>query len=181
MTGFVREAREADALAITQVQIASWQHAYAGIFTADQLASMSTPEVVAAWEGRWRDLITNPPTSRHRVMVAITGGTRDAVGFAFAGPANDEDRWPQTDGQLYELRVLPDQTGQGHGSRLLHAVASTLADDGFQTATTWVSSADKALRQFLESSGWAPDGARAELDFDYTTVQTMRLHTRVAE
>jgi GNAT superfamily N-acetyltransferase len=178
VTGFVRDAREPDAVPVTRVQIASWQCVFDGIFTPDQLTSLAGAAPV--WEERWRDAITNPPTSRHRILVAVTEGTRDVVGFASVGPATDEDRWPRTDAQLYELRVIPDQTRQGHGSRLLHAVASTLADDGFQTVSTWVSSADDALRQLLESSGWAADGARAELDVG-VTLPTARLHTRIAE
>jgi GNAT superfamily N-acetyltransferase len=178
VTGFVRDARATDALPVAQVQTASWQCVYAGIFGEEQLASLTG--AVPVWEERWREAIENPPTSRHRVLVAVTDGTRDVVGFASVGPATDEDRWPRTDAQLYELRVLPDQTRRGHGSRLLHAVASTLADDGFQTVSTWVSSADDALRQLLESSGWAPDGARADMDVG-VTLRTARLHTRIAE
>ena len=180
MTGFVRDARVRDAADLARVQVASWQRTYEGIVAADLLASLTGQEAVLGWEERWREAITDPPTSRHRVLVAVTDGTRDVVGFASVGPATDEDRWPRTDASLYELRVLPDQTGQGHGNRLLHAVAATLADDGFQTVSMWVSSAEEALRRFLESSGWAPDGARADLDLG-VTVPTARLHTRIAE
>jgi ribosomal protein S18 acetylase RimI-like enzyme len=180
VTGFVRDARSADAAVLAQVQKASWQRTYDGVFTADQIAALADPELTAAWAERWLEAITNPPTSRHRVLVAVTDGPRDVVGFASAGPAIDEDQWPRTDASLYELRVLPDQTRQGHGGRLLHAVAATLADDGFRTVTTWVSSADEALQRFLESSGWAPDGVRADLDVG-VTVPAVRLHTRIAE
>jgi GNAT superfamily N-acetyltransferase len=183
VTGFVREAREADAPSLAQVQVTSWQCVFDGTFTAAQVAALTSPETVAAWAEHWRDSITNPPTTRHRVLVAVTAeGSRDVIGFAHIGPATDEDRWPRTDGQLYGLCVLPSHTRQGHGSRLLHAVASTLADDGFRTATMWVSSLEKAMREFLESSGWAPDGAHADLDLDLdVAVPTVRLHTQIAE
>jgi hypothetical protein len=36
------------------------------------------------------------------------------------------------------------------------------------------------LRRFLESSGWAGDGARGELDVG-TSVPVMRLHTAISE
>jgi ribosomal protein S18 acetylase RimI-like enzyme len=180
MTGFVRDARATDAAPLARVQVASWQCTYDGIVDAGLLASLTSDDAVTEWESRWREAITNPPTTRHRVLVAVTDGTRDVVGFASVGPATDEDRWPGTDASLYELRVLPDQTRQGHGGRLLHAVASTLADDGFQTVSTWAITADTALREFLEGSGWAPDGARADLDVG-VTVPAVRLHTRIAE
>jgi ribosomal protein S18 acetylase RimI-like enzyme len=179
VTGFVRDARSSDAPALARVQVASWRCSYEPIIDADLLTSLTSSQVLEQWESRWLEAITNPPTTRHRVLVAVTS-SRDLVGFASIGPATDEDRWPRTDASLYELRVLPACARQGHGSRLLHAVASTLAQDGFRTASTWVSSADDALRQFLESSGWAPDGARAELDLG-VTVQAARLHTLIAE
>ena len=180
MTGFVRDARSADAADLARVQVASWRCSYDGIVAQDLLASLTDPVAVSAWEQRWQEAITNPPSSLHRVLVAVTDGTRDVVGFASVGPATDEDRWPRTDASLYELRVLPDQTRQGHGGRLLHAAASTLADGGFQTVSTWALEVDTALRGFLESSGWALDGARAELDVG-VTVPAVRLHTRIAE
>lgn len=218
MTGFVRDARVADAPALARVQAASWRCAYDGIADAALLASLTSADAISAWAERWREAIANPPTTRHRVLAAVSAGegggaagqtgagetnageggageggadqtsdgeasvtqARAVVGFASIGPATDEDRWPGTDASLYELRVLPDQTRQGHGSRLLHAVASTLADDGFHTVTTWVISADKALLGFLAASGWAPDGAHADLDVG-VTVPAVRLHTRIAE
>ena len=63
---------------------------------------------------------------------------------------------------------------------LLHAVADTLTDDGFHTVYTWALEADTALRSFLESSGWAADGARGELDVG-TSVPVVRLHTAISE
>ena len=133
------------------------------------------------WRNRWREAITNPPTSRHRVLVAVEQDPpREMVGFVSAGPATDADRWPGTDGELYELRVAPELTGHGHGSRLLHAAADTLAHDGFRTMAMWVLTADSALRRFLESAGWAADGARGELDVG-ATVPTLRLHAAIGE
>jgi hypothetical protein len=75
---------------------------------------------------------------------------------------------------------LPERIRQGHGGRLLHAVVSTLAEDGFGTACTWALEADTALRGFLESAGWAADGARAELEVG-TTLPAIRLHTRIGD
>jgi hypothetical protein len=44
----------------------------------------------------------------------------------------------------------------------------------------WVLEADLGLRSFLESSGWAADGAHAELDVG-VTVPVIRLHTALSE
>ena len=165
--------------------MASWRCQYAGVVPDPVLGELSSPEAVGRWEERWRESISNPPTSRHRVLVAVSGGAgpaspRVVVGFASAGPATDADRWPGTDAELYELRVQPSLTRQGHGGRLLHAAADTLAEDGFHTACTWTLEADLVMRVFLEASGWALDGARADLDVGIN-VPAVRLHTTIRE
>jgi len=118
------------------------------------------------------------------VLAAVTASAdspaREVVGFVSAGPATDADRWPGTDAEIYEFRVSPERTRQGHGSRLLHAVADTLVADGFHTVSTWVLEADVAVRRFLESTGWAADGARGELDVG-VSVPVVRLHTSISE
>lgn len=62
----------------------------------------------------------------------------------------------------------------------MHAVADTLVGDGFHTVSSWVLEADVAMRRFLESAGWAADGARGELDVG-VSVPVVRLHTAISE
>ena len=191
--GFVRPARSGDAADLARVQVASWRSGLAGIVPEALLASLTGSEAESVWRDRWREAIANPPTSRHRVLVAVeeaigsagsagAGGAarRPVVGFVSEGPATDGDRWPGADGELYELRVAPEQAGAGHASRLLHAAADTLAEDGFRTVSMWVLAADATLRQFLESAGWAADGARGELDVG-VSVPVLRLHAAIGE
>jgi ribosomal protein S18 acetylase RimI-like enzyme len=200
--GFVRPARAADADDLTRVQVASWGCDLAAVVPAQLLAELTGAEAAAVWRERWREAITSPPTSRHRVLVAVAdtagaagtdGGpssaasgaglprpVREVVGLVSAGPATDADRWPATDAEIYEFRVRPDRTRQGHGSRLLQAAADTLAADGFHTASTWILESDTEVRGFLESSGWAADGARGELEVG-VRVPVVRLHTRLSE
>ena len=195
--GFVREARAPDAAGLARVQVASWRASLAGLLPDAVLAELTSADAERRWAGRWLEAITKPPTSRHRVHVAVTqssslpgiearslpdSGTEAAAelaGFAAAGPATDADLWPGTDAELYELHVLPELTGQGHGGRLLHAVAETLAEDGFRTAYTWALSADDSRLDFLESAGWAPDGSHSNLDMG-VKVHVVRLHTLLA-
>ena len=193
--GFVRPARAGDADALTRVQVASWGCRLAAVVPAELLAELTGEEASAIWRDRWREAISNPPTSRHRVLVAVSdaaapppaapppvarSSAREVVGLVSAGPATDADRWPGTDAEIYEFRVQPDLTGQGHGSRLLQAAADTLVSDGFRTASTWVLQADLDVRRFLESAGWAADGARGELEVG-VSVPVVRLHTRLSE
>jgi ribosomal protein S18 acetylase RimI-like enzyme len=179
--GFVRPARAGDAASLARVQVASWRRGFAGIVPGSLLAELTSDEAEQAFRDRWQEAITNPPTSRHRVLAAVTGDpAREVAGFVSAGPATDADRWPGTDGEVYELRISPERTGQGHGSRLLQAMADTLTEDGFRTVSIWALEADTALRRFLESSGWAADGARGELDVG-ATVPVVRLHTTISD
>ena len=177
--GFVRAARESDAPELARVQVASWRASYAGLVPDEVLAELSSSAAEKQWTGRWLEAITAPPTGRHQVHVAVGADRASVTGFAAAGPATDGDLWPGTDAELYELHVLPDVTGAGHGGRLLHAVADTLATGGFQTACTWVLSADDERLSFLEAAGWAPDGSRSNLDMG-VKVPVVRLHTRLS-
>lgn len=177
--GFVRAARAPDAPELARVQVASWRASLDGLVPGEVLAELTSTAAERQWAGRWLEAITTPPTSRHRVHVAVDAGRTSVTGFAAAGPATDADLWPGTDAELYELHVLPDLTGQGHGGRLLHAVAGTLAEDGFQTACTWALSADDERLEFLEAAGWAPDGSRSNLDMG-VKVPVVRLHTRLS-
>jgi GNAT superfamily N-acetyltransferase len=175
---FVRAARASDAAALARIQIESWRRDLAGLVSGDVLDQLTSDEAAAEWESRWGEAITSPPTSRHRVFVSVTPS--GPVGFASAGPATDPDKWPATDGQLHELRVLPSQSDEGHASRLLHAVADTLAEGGFRTLSTWILEADSGYRDFLAAAGLEPDGARGELDMGKPLV-VMRYVTGIGE
>lgn len=180
--GFVRAARGSDAPALARIQVACWHASLRSTVPAEALAPLTSDEVRSQWTKRWEEAIASPPTSRHRVLAATwpdpAGGSAAVAGFASAGPATDDDLWPATDGQLYELAIDPMLTRRGHGGRLLHAVADTLSEDGFRTAYTWAVEADEARQRFLISAGWAPDGGRGELDVG-VPVPILRLHTMI--
>jgi GNAT superfamily N-acetyltransferase len=177
--GFVRGARASDAEGLARVQVASWQAAFIGLVPEAVIAELTSDEAVGQFAERWLDAISAPPTSKHRVHVAVEKpGEPEILGFAAAGPATDEDLWPGTDGELYELHVLPSLAADGHDGRLLNAVADTFAEDGFTTGYTWALSGDEARIGFLEAAGWAPDGSRSNLDMG-VKVPVLRLHTRV--
>ena len=175
---FVREGRARDAGDLARIQAGRWCRGYAGLVPDAVLAELTSSDALERWTAHWRESLAGPPSSRHRVMVAVVGaadGTRAVVGFASFGPSTDADRWAGTDAELYELCVADEQAGQGHGSRLLNATAGMLAEDGFATVSAWVLEHDEVARRFLETSGWAADGARRTLDMG-TKVPMVRLH-----
>jgi N-acetylglutamate synthase-like GNAT family acetyltransferase len=180
--GFVRAARASDAAGLAQVQAASWAATLEKLVPEEVLAELTSAAAIEQFEERWREAIVSPPTSKHRVHVAIAEpGSAEVAGFAAAGPATDEDLWAGTDAELYELHVRPELAGEddGHDSRLLHAVADAFAEDGFSTAYTWTLSRDQSRITFLTLAGWAPDGSHSNLDMG-VKVPVLRLHTRLS-
>jgi hypothetical protein len=64
------------------------------------------------------------------------------------------------------------------------AVVDTMRADGFSQARVWLVVGDDAVRGFLESAGWAADGAHRELDLTgdgSATLRQFRLHTDLGE
>jgi ribosomal protein S18 acetylase RimI-like enzyme len=178
--GFVRAARASDAPGLARVQVASWRAAFAGLVPDAVIAELTSQEAIGQFTARWEEAIAAPPTSKHHVHVAVEKpGDPEILGFAASGPTTDEDRWPGTDGELYELHVLPSAAAEGHDERLLNAVADTLAEDGFSTGYTWSLSEDAARIGFLEAAGWAQDGTQSNLDMG-VKVPVLRLHTRLS-
>jgi ribosomal protein S18 acetylase RimI-like enzyme len=174
----VRVAWAADSEAIGRIQVRAWREGYADLLPADLLAALDETAFAQQWEGA----ISRPANARHRALVALDRAT--VVGFAMTAPADDPDARPGQDGQVAELVVDPERRSQGHGSRLLAACADTLRADGFVRATYWLNSTDDVLRAFLESAGWAPDGAHRELDLTgdgSVRVKQVRLHTDIVE
>ncbi|TYL44929.1 GNAT family N-acetyltransferase [Nocardioides sp. BGMRC 2183] len=170
----VRVAWPADAGGIAAVQLAAWLQRYDAV-------PLGVGELTEAWRGT----LSRPPEARHRALVALAHD--EVVGFALTLPSTDPDSDPVADGEVAEFTVAPDRLGQGHGSRLLQACADTLAADRFLRAVCWVDSTDDALRSFLTSAGWGPDGASRELAGEDAAapgsvprVRQVRLHTALS-
>jgi len=172
----VRAATAADAPSVAAVQAAAWERTYAGDLPPEVIDLLRGPDAVE----QWRRAAAEPPSGRHRLLVAETAG--NVVGFAAIGPADDADLDAHTAAELLAIGVLPDRTGEGHGSRLVNASVDHLRGDGFVTAYVWLTDADP-LRPFLESAGWAADGARRSLDLHgdgEVLVDQLRLHASIA-
>lgn len=180
--GFVRPANPDDAGEIARIQLATWRHAYRRILPRHVLDGLDD-----AWMAhRWRASIEAPPTPRHRVLVAMEQASQEyLVGFCAAGAADEAALAPDEDhtalgdtvASITDLLVEPRWSRRGHGSRLLAACVDLWREDGFATAVAWAFEADAAMRAFLESAGWAPDGATRALDVDDLLVPQLRLHT----
>jgi len=76
-----------------------------------------------------------------------------------------------------DLLVEPRWGRRGHGSRLLAASVDLWREDGFTAALAWAFEADQAMRAFLTSAGWEPDGVTRALDVEDLHIPQLRLHT----
>lgn len=180
--GYVRPARPDEASEIARIQISTWRVAYRRLLPADVLDRLD-PEWMAQ---RWQEAITDPPSPRHRVLVAIEQAARaEFAGFIAGGPADAQTRMPEEPplpddiAAITDLLVEPRWGRRGHGSRLLAAMVDHWRDDGFTTALAWAFESDPATRGFLAATGWEPDGARRALDVDDLLVEQLRYHTAV--
>jgi GNAT superfamily N-acetyltransferase len=166
--GFVERAVEADVPAIAALQARAWQAAYGEVFGPAELARL-TPE---ALQPVWQAAVTAPPSPQHGVWVAL--GSGGVVGFAALAPADDRAA------DLVALAVDPDRQRQGHGSRLLSAVAEAAGRNGCSTLQAWAPEADRPLHNFLSSAGFGPDGVRRRhRTADDRDVVEVRLSTRL--
>src|SRR5215212_1237415 len=147
----VRPARPGDASAVGAVQARAWGRAFGAV-----VGSLDPGELAQAWS----EAIASPPSPRHAVLVATSGGT--VVGFVAVAPAGDPDLGPDV-GELAVLAVDPAHQGAGHGSRLLSAATSTMRDAGITGVVAWLPLPDAVLQNFLTSAGMVADGARRTL------------------
>jgi GNAT superfamily N-acetyltransferase len=180
--GFVRPAVPEDADEIARIQLTTWRHAYRRILPRQALDGLDE-----GWMAdRWQASIKAPPSPRHRVLVAVEQAQQAyLVGFAASGDADEAALAAAEEADLLgtdvaavtDLLVEPRWGRRGHGSRLLAASADLWRTDGFTTALAWAFDADTAMRAFLTSAGWEPDGATRALDVDGLLVPQIRLHT----
>ena len=168
----VRPARPEDAERIARVQLGTWRQAYAALLPAEAL---DVPEVQVA--AVWLNAVEAPPSSQHRVLVAMDGA--ELVGFAASQPAADEDLEPGAV-EVTAVLVEPRWGRRGHGSRLLAASVQAWRGDGATVAVAWALEDDRVLTGFLEAAGWALDGLGRGLDTGPRVVAQRRLHTDLA-
>ena len=168
-----RAARPADAELIARVQLATWQTAYP--FLPDDVLALPLDQAAAVW----LHAVEEPPTPRHRLMVALDGEA--LVGFAASGPPEDDDADHGQTAELATLLVEPRWGRRGHGSRLLAAAVEGWRRDGVTTAVIWLWQRDTVSRGFFTSAGWELDGAARGLDTGAAVEPQVRLHTDLTE
>ena len=162
----IRDATIADARAIVEVYIRSWQAAYRGLMPDDFLDSLSVEDR----EQEWRSWLASQPT-RQWCLVAEDDGK--VLGFVRFGPSRDEEA-PEDAGEVYAIYVLPEAFGTGTGRELFAHANRILRERGFAAATLWVLEANERARRFYEAAGWRLDGAITTERIDCLRLPTVR-------
>jgi GNAT superfamily N-acetyltransferase len=140
------------------IQARAWTQVFGTLFP--ELPAALDP---AATAKAWRQAVTLAAGGGPYAVFAATdpaGPTSITVGFAALGPLLDPDGGKGA-AELVALHVDPPHQRQGHGSRLLAAVADA-ARSPSNVATrlsTWVAVADVVRQRFLKQAGFGADGA----------------------
>jgi GNAT superfamily N-acetyltransferase len=144
----VRRARAADARAIAEVHVRTWQTAYRHAFPQEVLDGLSADEREIPWRERLEE----------GYVVWVAEAVDQVVGFAAVGPARTE----QDTGELYAIYVLPESWGTGAARELMAAAKDWFASEGYTTAILWVLADNPRARRFYEREGWRAEGTRID-------------------
>lgn len=149
----IRPATVADAPAIAEVHVLSWQSGYRGLLPQEMLDGLDVAQRVE----RWTRTIAAGALPRDGTLVAERDGA--LLAFANLGPTRDDDRDPDRTGQIRSFYVRPDAWRGGIGQRLMSEVLRSLAAAGFRTASLWVLEGNHRAARFYSACGFTPDGA----------------------
>lgn len=143
----VRRATEADAGAVAEIYVESWNEGF-----GDRMGTrVLEDELVDRWS---HDLTSGP----QRWWVAERDGR--VVGFVGVGPSRDPIR-PDL-GELDTIAVAPREWRTGIGQALMRVALAALAEE-FSEAIVWTVAGYERGHRFYEATGWVADGGtRAE-------------------
>jgi GNAT superfamily N-acetyltransferase len=134
------------------VHAESWRTSYAGILSAEVVASETATRTEQGWRRRLAHL-----SSGSAVFAAEADG--QLVGFASCGPGRDP--LGPLEGEVYALYLLQDFQRRGLGRALLAECARHFVRQGVFGIYLWVLKANRA-RLFYEAVGGEPVAEKDE-------------------
>jgi ribosomal protein S18 acetylase RimI-like enzyme len=143
----IRVANLADARAVAEVHVSSWQDAYQGLIPDSYLARLS----VDKRESAWRESIASG-TPELWVAEEHCG----VVGWVAFCPSRDQDA-PRTTGEVGALYVLSSHWRQGIGRALWLTARRRLIERLFSRVTLWVLAENERAIRFYTGVGFLPD------------------------
>lgn len=159
----VRDAVAADAMAIAEVHVRSWQAGYRGLLPDDYLTGLRPQDRAAQYT--FDNASADSPTT----LIALAGAA--VRGFAAIGPARDDD---DSLGELLALYVDPDHWRSGVGQRLVGEARQRLTGGGFTHAVLWVLVGNQRGAACYAADGWSADGAARQDEVWGVTVDEVR-------
>ena len=140
----VTAAQREDCRALAVIHVASWQAAYATLFPAEYLASLS----VADREESWTSILE---ASASRTLVAKR--EEEALGFVTFGHCRDQSAGTHK-GEVWALYVAPQAWASGVGWALWEAARVLMLHQGFTEVSLWVLTGNARGLRFYESVGF---------------------------
>lgn len=166
----IRRAEPDDALAVAQVHIRSWQHAYRTLLPEDYLNQLRPEDRAKRYN------FANCDPRQPRTLVAVDNGS--VVGFATTSASRDADL-PQH-GELCALYVDPDHWRRGVGAGLIEAARTRLCEAGHRKAYLWLMAGNVRADHFYQSDGWSCDGLCEPYTVGAVTVKKLRYQRELA-
>ncbi len=150
----LRAAAPADALAVAELHVRSWQAAYRGRLPDAYLDGLHAQDRAAHYTFGGSD------PRRPATVIAVDDETGAGIicGFATTGPARDADSLGL--GELMALNVEPAWWRRGVGTLLIRDARARLGAHGFQEAVLWMMEGNQRAARFYDADGWLPDGER---------------------
>lgn len=143
----IRSANLTDIPAIARVHVDSWRTTYQGIVPDLYLEQMT----YANYENRWQNWL-KVKVNHHHIFVA-ENKAGEVIGFANGGA--ERTKHPIYGAELYAIYILQAYQRQGHGRRLVEAVATQLVRSGFSSMLVWAL-IDNPACQFYQALGGQP-------------------------
>jgi GNAT superfamily N-acetyltransferase len=144
----VRRAELADARAIAEVHVRTWQAAYRHAFPAELLDNDSVDERERLWS--------------HHLGLGVVAWVAEAEGRIVGFVSVGDSRTEKDAGELYAIYVLPEAWGTGAATGLMAAAKDWFAQEGYATAMLWVLADNPRARRFYEREGWRAEGTRLD-------------------
>lgn len=139
----------ADARAVAEVHVRTWQAAYRGIVPEAYLAALSVDQR----EAMWKDAIT---TGTPRLLVAKAQS--GLAGWISFGPCRDGGV-PAQAGEIWALYVAPEFWSGGVGRQLWLTARAQLIEDGYRSASLWVITGNARGIRFYVAAGFLEEPA----------------------
>jgi len=143
----IRLCLPADAPAMAEIHMRSWEAAYRDIVPAEYIREKN-----ATRPERWRQFLAGEISSQH-----IIEADGNPAGMLCFGPSREEDAGEDTY-EVYAIYLHPDYFRQGIGTRAMNYALGEAKKLGKLSMTVWVFAENASAIAFYAACGFVPDG-----------------------